>query len=164
MKKIILTITGLSLTPLSFAQAKTDSNSIMPPVPPDPEKIAHQIVNSSHFDFDRMALEVIASLAFAVLFVYFILMIIKRYMDYRLKNKIIDQGISEEVATSILQNNKESNKNETIKWALLLCGIGTGLTMVYYQLPLHIHSIAIMAFSIAASYLGYYLYLRFSNK
>ena len=164
MKKIIVTIAGLSSIILSSAQVKNDSNLLMPPVPILPVNATQQIGNNSSFNFDRMALEALVSLAFAALVIYFILMIIKRLMDYRLKNKIIDKGISEQVATSILQNNEESDKNETIKWALLLFGIGTGLTIVYHQLPLHIHSIAIMAFSIAASYIGYYVYLRLSKK
>ena len=85
-------------------------------------------------------------------------------MDFRLKNKIIDKGVSEAIAASLLQNDKSETRNTSIKWFALLMGIGIGSTIVYYTLPLNIHSIAIMAFSMAASFLGYYLYLKFLDK
>jgi hypothetical protein len=42
----------------------------------------------------------------------------------------------------------------------MLAGTGVGLTLVNYTMPLGVHSIAIMSFSIAASFLGYYLFIR----
>ena len=46
------------------------------------------------------------------------------------------------------------------KWFAMLAGTGVGLTLVNYTMPLGVHSIAIMSFSIAASFLGYYLFIR----
>ena len=85
-------------------------------------------------------------------------------MDYRLKNKIIDKGISEELASSLLHVDPNESKNINIKWFAILAGIGTALTIIYYTLPLGIHSLAIMAFCIAASFLGYYFFLRKAEK
>jgi len=45
-----------------------------------------------------------------------------------------------------------------------LTGIGLGLTIINYTLPLGIHSFAIIAFSIAASFLGYFLFLKQDEK
>lgn len=98
------------------------------------------------------------------LLMIFILAILKRFMDYRLKNKIVEKGIPENVAFSILQTNPKEDRNINIKWFAILAGLGVGFTIIYYTLPLGIHSLAIMAFSIAVSFLGYFFFLRQSEK
>src|SRR6185312_6650065 len=105
-----------------------------------------------------------ASIFTAGLFMVFILAIIKRIMDYRIKNKIVEKGVPENIASSILQTSPKENRNTNIKWFALLAGIGIGLTIIYYTLPLGIHSLAIMSFCIAASFLGYYFFLKQSEK
>jgi len=105
-----------------------------------------------------------AAIFTAGLVMVFILAIIKRIMDYRIKNKIVEKGVPENIVSSILQTSPKENKNTNIKWFALLAGIGAGLTIIYYTLPLGIHSLAIMAFCIAASFLGYYFFLQQSEK
>ena len=94
----------------------------------------------------------------------FILAIIKKIIDYRLKNKIVDKGISENIASSILQTTPHEGINANIKWFAILAGIGAGLMLVNYTQPLGFHSVAIMAFSISLSFLGYYFFIRKSGK
>ena len=94
----------------------------------------------------------------------FIINVLKRILEYRLKNKIIDKGISETVAASILQSNSGENKNANIKWFSILAGIGIGLTFVNFSKPFGFHSLAIMAFSISLSFLGYYFFIRYTEK
>lgn len=98
------------------------------------------------------------------LFMIFILAILKRFMDYRLKNKIVEKGIPENVASSILQTNPKEDRNINIKWFAILAGLGVGFTIIYYTLPLGIHSLAIMAFSVAVSFLCYFFFLSQSEK
>lgn len=98
------------------------------------------------------------------LFMIFILAILKRFMDYRLKNKIVEKGIPENVASSILQINPKEDRNINIKWFAILAGLGVGFTIIYYTLPLGIHSLAIMAFSVAVSFLCYFFFLSQSEK
>lgn len=98
------------------------------------------------------------------LFMLFILAIMKYIIDYRLKNKIVEKGVPEHIATSILQTDPKGNRNANIKWFAMLTGVGVGLTIVYYTLPLDIHSLAIMAFCIGASFLGYFLFLKYAEK
>lgn len=107
---------------------------------------------------------VISSILVVVLFMLFILTILKRIFEYRLKNKIVDKGIPENVASSILQTKSREDRNINIKWFALLAGVGAGLTIIYFTLPLGIHSLAIMAFSIALSFLGYFFYLKQSGN
>jgi len=68
------------------------------------------------------------------------------------------------VISSLLQTKTGEDRNINIKWFAILAGIGAGLMIVNYTMPLGFHSIAIMAFSISLSFLGYYFFLRLSEK
>ena len=124
--------------------------------------IASAQTDSEHFNMDVFQ---VCSMIFTVaLFMLFILTIIRRTLEYRLKNKIVEKGIPENIAASVLQTNSQDDSHATIKWFFILMGLGAGLTIVHYTTPLGIHSLAIMAFSIAVSFLGYFLFIRFAKK
>jgi len=115
---------------------------------------------------DGMSEEVfrICATIFVVLaFMVFILAILKGIFEYRLKHKIVDKGIPENIISSLLKD-KGEGRNINIKWFAILAGLGAGLTIVNYTLPLGIHSLAIMTFSIAFSFLGYFFYLKRSGN
>jgi len=63
-----------------------------------------------------------------------------------------------------LQPGAKDTKNQIIKWFLVLTGLGLGLTIISMTLPLGIHSMAIMSFSIALSFLGYYVFTKRTEK
>lgn len=107
---------------------------------------------------------IISTILVLILFMVFIMTLIQRFMDYRVKNKIVEKGISEELANSILSSGPVENGNANFKWFTLLAGLGLGLTIIYYTQPLGIHSMAIMAFALSASFLGYYLFTRSLSK
>jgi hypothetical protein len=86
--------------------------------------------------------------------------VMKLFMENRIKHKIVDNGLSETTAASILQTSPKNDHNINIKWFAILAGIDARLMIVNYTQPLGIHSIAIMAFSISASFLGYYFFTR----
>ncbi|WP_152270359.1 hypothetical protein [Agriterribacter humi] len=113
---------------------------------------------------DKEIFNVCATIFVLGLFMIFILVILKRIMEYRIKNKIIEKGIPENIVSSILQTNPKEDRNANIKWFAILAGLGAGLTIIYYTLPLGIHSLAIMAFCIAASFLGYFFFLKRSER
>ena len=99
------------------------------------------------------------------MFMFFIMAVMKKIFEHRLKNKIVDKGISENIAQSILETRTNvDSKYANIKWFAILAGIGLGLTGVNYTQPLGFHSLAIMAFSISLSFLGYYFFIRNSEK
>lgn len=113
---------------------------------------------------DKEIFNVGATIFVLGLFMIFILVILKRIMEYRLKNKIVEKGVPENIISSILQPNSKEDRNINIKWFAILAGVGAGLTIIYYTLPLGIHSLAIMAFCIAASFLGYFFFLKQSER
>jgi hypothetical protein len=114
--------------------------------------------------YDRNTFKICAAIFVIGLFMIFILTIMKRILDHRLKNKILERGITDSVALSILQTNPNENRNINIKWFAILTGLGAGLTIVDFTRPLGIHSLAIMTFCVAASFLGYFYYLRKTEK
>jgi hypothetical protein len=104
--------------------------------------------------------EIILPILFISFLVFMLIALVKYFLEFRLKNKLIDKGMSEQLSAYLLNKNPKEKQNEAIKLAILFCGIGTGLIFTYLTAPIHIHSIAIMAFSIGLSYLVYFFYLR----
>ena len=116
------------------------------------------------FEFNEEMVQVAAAVFVVGMFMYFIINVMKRIFEHRLKNKIVDKGISENIAQSILETKTSESKYANIKYFAILAGIGIGLTGVNYTQPLGFHSLAIMAFSISLSFLGYYFFTRNAEK
>ncbi len=108
--------------------------------------------------------EQIVGVGLPILFISFLVFmltsLVKYFLDFRLKSKLIERGMSEQLSAYLLSQYDKNNHKEVVKLAILCCGMGVGLTMVYLTAPVHIHSLAIMAFSLALSYLAYFFYLR----
>ena len=121
--------------------------------------------HNGDIEISEEMLQVAAAIFVVGMFMYFIINILKRILEHRLKNKIVDKGISENIAQSILATRTtEDNRNVNIKWFAIFAGIGVGLTGVYLTRPLSFHSLAIMAFSVSLSFLGYYFFARNIEK
>jgi hypothetical protein len=136
MKKLLI-FTGINATPLAGKA---------------------QEFNTSYID--KEIFNVCATIFVIGIGMLLLLAILKRILDFRLKNKIVERGIDQHIASSILQTNPGEDRNINIKWFAILAGLGSGLTIIHYTLPLGIHSLAIMAFSLAVSFLGYFLFLK----
>jgi hypothetical protein len=120
-------------------------------------EIGHSLNNS-------ISIESFMPLFAVTLVVILVIQVTRFILDHKLKNKIIDRGISEQLASSILEKSVADKKEDSIKWAFLLLGLSGGLTLTYHTMPLNIHSIAIMTFSLGLGYLVYYFYLRRKNN
>jgi hypothetical protein len=126
--------------------------------------LANAQYNDPYIKYNMEIFEYCSAIFVTGMFMFFIITVMKRIFEHRLKNKIVDKGISENVAQSILETRSaDENKNTNIKWFSILAGIGIGLTGVNYTQPLGFHSLAIMAFSISLSFLGYYFFTRKSE-
>jgi hypothetical protein len=107
---------------------------------------------------------------FAVIFVIylimrFILAITKMIMDHRVKDKLLEKDVPESLVTQYLQPNTKGPKNETIKWVTTFLSIGIGLLLVSWTSPpFGLHSLAIMAFSVAGGFWAYNYFSRRANK
>jgi len=110
--------------------------------------------------FSSSLLTIPAVILVVYLITVFILTIIKLILDHRLKMKMIEKGVSDKLAEQFLQPTEKDVKSRTVKWLLILAGIGLGLTILSLFLPLGVHSFAIMAFCLALSFFGYYTYQK----
>jgi hypothetical protein len=126
--------------------------------------IAQDTFGTQNTHVNMEVFNICATIVAFILVMVFALTVLKRVLEYRLKNKIADKGISETMASSILQTATRDDGSANIKWFLILACLGVGLTIINYTLPLGIHSLAIMSFSIAISFLGYHIFLRRSGK
>lgn len=120
--------------------------------------------NTPTSTIDEETFNVCATIFVIGLLMIFILLILKRNLDHKLKCKIIEKGVPENIVSSILQTKPKDDRNINIKWFAILTGLGAGLTIIYYTPPLGIHSLAIMAFCIAVSFLGYFFFLKQSER
>jgi hypothetical protein len=109
---------------------------------------------------DREFTAMLGTLAGMYIVVTFILAITRSIQEYRLKSKLIEKGVSDKVVEQFLQPGPKDTRNQIVKWFMLLAGLGIGLTVISMTLPLGIHSMAIMSFSIALGFLGYYFFTR----
>jgi hypothetical protein len=125
---------------------------------------AHAQGNNGGLNIPHEFIRIFASIFVVALFMYFILSILRHVFEYRLKNKIVDKGISENIASSILKTKTSEDKDVNVKWFAILAGLGAGLLIVYFTQPLGIHSLAIISFSISLSFLGYYFFTRQPGK
>lgn len=131
-----------------------------------PALFAAAIVNAQDFQKDNSeeVFRVSATIFVVIAIMVFIIMLLKGIWDHRLKSKIVNRGISDALASSLLQATPREGKDSNIKWFGLLAGAGIGLLIVNNTRPLGIHSLAIMVLCISASFLGYFFYLKFSGK
>lgn len=128
--------------------------------------IVHGVIaaNAQGNGYNQEVFQACAIISVILAIMFFILALLKRILEHRLKNKIVDKGIPENLVTSLLQTNSGEEKHINIKWFAILAGLGIGLLLVYYTKPLDIHSLAIMAFSISLSFLGYYFFVKQATK
>jgi hypothetical protein len=112
---------------------------------------------------DREFTAMLGTLAGMYIVVSFILAVTRSIQEYRLKSKLIEKGVSDKVVEQFLQPGPKDTRSQIIKWFMILVGLGVGLTIISMTLPLGIHSMAIMSFSIALSFLGYYFFTRKSK-
>ncbi|HEY4208844.1 MAG TPA: DUF6249 domain-containing protein [Puia sp.] len=140
MKKLIAIIPGLFMFAAANAQDKTE-----------------QILNQA-FIID--VFHICATIFLLYLSFNFILALLQRSLNHRIRMKIVETGTSETLATQVLEKKKKDYLNEVLAWICVLLAIGAGLTLITLTLPFGLHSVAILAFSIGLGLLVFYLIAR----
>jgi hypothetical protein len=94
----------------------------------------------------------------------FIQSLFRQYYNYRIKNRMLDKGTEENIVHQLLQPDKKESKNYILQWFCMLAAIGAGLMLVNWIRPFGLHSLAILAFSVAAGFGAYYYFSRQTEK
>jgi NADH:ubiquinone oxidoreductase subunit 3 (subunit A) len=142
MKKISLTVI-VSL--LAIATQAQDHENF------EPFKDREFLFDILHIGTMLIAIYIISS---------FILQIFKAGMTARIKNRILDKGTQENIVKEILQPDKKENKNYILQWFFIMLAIGVAFLLLMITSPFGLHSLAIIAFSIAAGFGAYYYFTR----
>ena len=121
----------------------------------DPFKDRDFIFDALHISTIIIVIYVISS---------FILQAIKAAMTARIKNRILDKSPDVDIVRELLRPEKKENKSQILQWFFMLVAIGIGLLLVKIILPFGLHSLAILALSIAAGFGAYYYFSRQTDK
>lgn len=142
MKK---TLASLSLMVVSLASNAQDNN--------------FEPLKDRQFIFDIV--NICSILLVIYLLCNFILRLIKNSLDFKLKNKIIDKQTPEPIIGQLVQSETNQEKRKyLLQWFFVLAAIGVGFVIISLTVPFGLHSLAIMALSIAAGLGGYYYFTR----
>jgi FtsH-binding integral membrane protein len=113
---------------------------------------------------DRSLVEDVINISVIVLVIYlissFILQLIRQNFDYRLKSKILEKGTAETLVSQLVEPDKKDQGQTLLQWIFVLTGIAFGFMIIHFSRPFGLHSLAIMAFCVAASLGGYYYFSR----
>ncbi|GAB2982535.1 hypothetical protein GCM10027049_18990 [Mucilaginibacter puniceus] len=112
----------------------------------------------------RQLIDIPASILAVYIISIFLINIIKGILNHRLKYKMIDKGVSEDMIKLLLQHDQSDTKNQTIKSVFILTGLGIGITITSFFQPYDIHSAVILIFSLSLSFLAYYFYIKRTQK
>ncbi len=115
-------------------------------------------------EISRQIIDIPASILAVYIVSVFLISVVRAILNFRLRSKMIEKGVSIEIMEQLLQPDKNEGKKTTIKSFLILSGIGLAVAINLFFLPIGIHSLAITIFSMAFSYLAYYYYLKRSEK
>jgi len=145
LKKIIMNVSKKLITVipalLIFAGARAE------------EKFEQMIDRSFVVD----AFHIGATLFLLYLCFNFVLDLLQRNLDHRIKSKAIAAGSSESMVSRLLARKKKDIRRGALAWICVLLAIGLGLSIINLTLPFGLHSMAILAFSIGAGLLAFYL-------
>jgi len=90
----------------------------------------------------------------------FIQQIIRQYYAYRIRNRMLDKGTEESIVREMLKPEKKDSRQVMLQWFCILASIGAGLLLVTLIRPFGLHSLAILAISIAAGFGANYYFTR----
>src|SRR5580658_109041 len=144
MKKAVIIFAALSVSIAAFAQDK-----------PEP------LINRE-FIFDLI--HIIAVLLVIYLISSFILQLVRQNFDFRLKSKILERQTEEHIVSQLVQPDKVNPLNSLLQWICTLIGVGIGFALISHTQPFGLHSLAIMAFSVAAGLGVYYFMAKRAKK
>jgi len=115
-------------------------------------------------EISRQIIDIPASILAVYIVSVFLISVVRAILNFRLRSKMIEKGVSIEIMEQLLQPDKNEGKKTAVKSFLILSGIGFAVAINLFFLPIGIHSLAITVFSMAFSYLAYYYYLKRSEK
>jgi hypothetical protein len=144
MKKALIIVVALGGSIVAYAQDK-----------PEPLVNRELIFDLTHVIMFILVVYLISS---------FILQLVRQNLDFRLKSKILDRQTEEPIVHQLVQPDRVNPLNTLLQWICTLIGVGIGFALIAHTQPLGLHSLAIMAFSVAAGLGVYYFIAKRAKK
>lgn len=119
-------------------------------------------MTNAYIDRDQVALGVTVLLV--VLILAFLLELARRYFQYRLREKVLESGVSEELAALLLQPDRRQNFQTCVKWLAIFVGIAVGSTIIALTDLVPWAALAVLSLSLSGSFAGYYFFLKKYNN
>jgi F0F1-type ATP synthase assembly protein I len=94
----------------------------------------------------------------------FILQLVRQNLDFRLKSKIVERQTDEQIVSQLVQPDRINPMNTLLQWICTLIGVGIGFALIAHTQPFGLHSLAIMAFSVATGLGVYYFIAKRAKK
>ncbi|SDF62250.1 hypothetical protein SAMN04487996_111303 [Dyadobacter soli] len=117
-----------------------------------------QPVRTIYVDRDQVALAV--TLLLVVFVLGFLLELTNRYFRYRIKEKILESAVTDELAALILQPDHKEKLRSCVKWLAIWLGLALGLAAVALTGAADWAAVAIICLCLSGSFLGYYIFLK----
>lgn len=136
MKKALIIMAALGGSIVAYAQDK-----------PEP------LINRGTID-DMM--HICAVILVIYLVSSFILQLVRNNFDFQLKSKILERKPEDHLVTQLIQPEKPNTFNPLLQWICALTAVGVGFLIIEMTEPYGLHSLAIMALSVAAGLIVYY--------
>jgi hypothetical protein len=110
-------------------------------------------------DFNEL-IHILSILSIFGIFAVFIIVILKAILDFKLKSKMIEKGVSENAIIQMLQKFSKERKQDTAKWIAIFLSLGIGFFITHLFPPFGLHSLVIICFSLSLGFTGYFLFLK----
>ena len=143
MKKALIAMAFIGSSLVAFAQDK-------------PEPLV-----SRDLIFD--VIHICAIITIIYLISSFILQLFRGSFDCRLKSKMLERQTDENIVGQLVQSDKPNPLNNILQWVCTLASVGVGFLVIELTQPYGLHSLAIMALSVAAG-LGLYYFIVIRTK
>lgn len=127
-----------------------------------PALASAQTVQNTYVDRDQVALGVTVLLVAFIL--VFLLELTRRYFRYRLKERILESGATEELATLLLKPDRNQNLRDCIKWLAIFLGLTLAFAIISFLNPAVWAALAVLSLCLSGSFLAYYLFLKRTDQ
>lgn len=121
----------------------------------------HEPLINRDFIFDFI--HIVAVIVIIYLISSFILQLLRSNFDFRLKSKMVERQTEENIVGQLVRPDKVNQINTVLQWICTLTSVGAGFLLIQFTQPFGLHSLAIMAFCVAAG-LGLYYYFITRRK
>lgn len=120
-----------------------------------------------NFEFSIQLFDVLAIITVIFLITQALLGLVKMFLQFRLKHKIVDKNLSETLTAQVLateSGNQADQKSNAIRWSLLFMGLGAAFGIISIFQLYGMNALSVLCLALSVSLLLYFVYLHKAEK